>query len=126
MKKNTMIIPTLILGFIATGLLVYGYKNGAHIQGMKNALAMTLQILPLLFFSFIISGMMQVLVSPEGLLKWVGPESGMKGIFLGTVAGALTPGALLSACQSWRDLFIQAQGLGRWLPSSHPGRFGQS
>lgn len=91
-KKNTMIVPTLILGLVAAGLLIYGYGNGVHEQGIKNAFAMTLQILPLLFFSFIIAGMVQVLVDTEALLVWVGPESGMKGILLGTVAGAVTPG----------------------------------
>ena len=91
-NKNTMIIPTLILGFIAIGLLIFGHKNGVHIQGLKNGFTMTIQILPLLFFSFIIAGMIQVLVSPDALLKWIGPESGVKGIFLGTITGAITPG----------------------------------
>ncbi|MEA2104153.1 MAG: permease [Candidatus Cloacimonadota bacterium] len=91
-NKNTMIIPTLILGFIAIGLLIYGHNNGVHMQGLKNGFTMTIQILPLLFFSFIIAGMMQVLVSPDALLKWIGPESGAKGIFLGTITGAITPG----------------------------------
>ena len=85
-----MIIPTLILGFIAIGLLIFGHKNGVHIQGLKNGFTMTIQILPLLFFSFIIAGMIQVLVSPDALLKWIGPESGVKGIFLGTLRCRLT------------------------------------
>jgi uncharacterized membrane protein YraQ (UPF0718 family) len=53
---------------------------------------MTVQILPLLIFAFIVAGMVQVLVPRELLSKWVGAESGMRGILIGTVAGALAPG----------------------------------
>ncbi|MGE4518168.1 MAG: permease [Desulfobacteraceae bacterium] len=91
-KLNPMIVPTVILGVIASVLLFYGYQKGSHIKGLNNAFVMTVQVLPLMFFSFIIAGMMQVLVSGEALLAWVGPEAGMKGIFLGTLAGAVTPG----------------------------------
>jgi uncharacterized membrane protein YraQ (UPF0718 family) len=83
-KLNPMIVPTVILGVIASVLLFYGYQKGSHIKGLNNAFVM--------IFSFIIAGMMQVLVSGEALLAWVGPEAGMKGIFLGTLAGAVTPG----------------------------------
>ena len=53
---------------------------------------MTVQILPLLIFAFIVAGMVQVLVPREILSEWVGAESGMRGILIGTVTGALAPG----------------------------------
>jgi len=53
---------------------------------------MTVQILPLLAFAFIVAGMVQVLIPRELLSEWVGAESGMRGILIGTVAGALAPG----------------------------------
>jgi uncharacterized membrane protein YraQ (UPF0718 family) len=53
---------------------------------------MTIQILPLLIFAFIVAGMVEILMPKELLSRWVGAESGMRGIFLGTIAGALTPG----------------------------------
>ena len=36
--------------------------------------------------------MLQLVVPKELLLKWVGQESGFKGILFGSVAGACTPG----------------------------------
>ena len=36
--------------------------------------------------------MVQALIPQELLSKWVGAESGMRGILIGTVAGALAPG----------------------------------
>jgi uncharacterized membrane protein YraQ (UPF0718 family) len=89
-----MLVPTIIMGALAVILFLMGYYKGGgqHIIGMKSGLRMTVQILPLLIFSFIAAGMVQVLVSQQLLSKWVGTESGMRGIFIGTVAGALAPG----------------------------------
>lgn len=89
-----MLMPTIIMGVIAAVLLAVGYSRGGgeHIGGLRASLDMTLQILPLLVFAFIVAGMMQVLIPTELISKWVGAESGLKGILLGSVAGALTPG----------------------------------
>ena len=59
---------------------------------MKSTWKMLLEILPLLFFAFIIAGMVQVLLPKDLISKWVGVESGLRGIIIGTVAGGLTPG----------------------------------
>jgi uncharacterized membrane protein YraQ (UPF0718 family) len=89
-----MLVSTIIMGVLAVILLFIGYYKGQgqHIMGMRSALRMTVQILPLLIFAFIVAGMVQVLVPREILSEWVGAESGMRGIFIGTVAGALAPG----------------------------------
>jgi uncharacterized membrane protein YraQ (UPF0718 family) len=93
-RSSGMLVPTIIMGALGVILFLIGYYKGEgqHIIGMKSALRMTVQILPLLVFAFIVAGMVQVLVPQELLSKWVGGESGMRGIFIGTVAGALAPG----------------------------------
>ncbi|MCK4830292.1 permease [bacterium] len=89
-----MLIPTTVMGVLAIILLAVAYckGQGQHISGLKSAMNMTVGILPLLISAFIVAGMIQVLLPQELISKWVGVESGMRGIFLGTVAGALTPG----------------------------------
>jgi len=89
-----MLVPTIILGVIAVSLVIIGYTRGEaqHISGVRAGLILFAQILPLLFFALITAGMVQVLISGEMISKWVGSESGMRGIFFGTVAGGLTPG----------------------------------
>ncbi len=93
-RNSGMLIPTIIMGVLAIILVFIGYYKGQgqHISGLKSALNMTIEILPLLVFSFIVAGMVQVLVPQEFLSKWVGAESGMRGIVIGTVAGGLAPG----------------------------------
>jgi uncharacterized membrane protein YraQ (UPF0718 family) len=93
-RNSGMLIPTIILGVLAVVLLFIGYYRGEaqHIQGVKSALNMLVEILPLLAFAFIVAGMVQVLLPHEAIAKWVGMESGLRGILIGSVAGGLTPG----------------------------------
>lgn len=89
-----MLIPTVVMGALAGALLIIGYVKGQgqHITGLKSALTMTAGILPLLVCAFIVAGMVQVLLPRELLSKWVGAESGLRGILIGTVAGGFSPG----------------------------------
>lgn len=89
-----MLIPTIVMAIFAIILLFVGYSKGQgqHIIGLKFALEMTMQILPLLVFAFIMAGMIQVLLPRELLSKWIGEEAGMRGILIGTLAGGITPG----------------------------------
>ncbi len=89
-----MVIATVIMGVLAIILVSVGYYKGGgeHVLGLKSAMNMTIQILPLVILAFIVAGMVQTLVSHEFLSKWIGKGSGIRGILIGTVAGSLTPG----------------------------------
>ena len=88
-----MLIPTIIMGVIALVLLFIGYQRGGgeHILGLKLTGNLLIEILPLMICSFIVAGMIQVLIPPEIISKWVGAESGFRGILIGTGIGSLTP-----------------------------------
>ncbi len=89
-----MLIPTIILGALAIVLVIIGYYKGQgqHVIGLKSAGQMTLETLPLLIFAFVVAGMVRVLLPPELLSRWVGAESGWRGILIGTIAGGFSPG----------------------------------
>lgn len=89
-----MLIPTIIMGVLAIVVLFLSYQKGggAHIQGLKTAGNMLIQVVPLLIFAFIIAGMLPLLVPQEAISRWVGAESGMRGILIGSVVGGLLPG----------------------------------
>ncbi len=89
-----MMIPTLVMGLLALALLIVGYSRGGgqHIAGARSALTMTITVLPLLLFAFIVAGMVQTLVPAQAISKWIGVESGFRGILLGSIAGGLAPG----------------------------------
>lgn len=89
-----MLIPTIVMACLAVILLIIGYSRGEsqHITGLKSALKMTIDVLPLLIFAFIMAGMIQTLLPHELLSRWIGEESGIRGILIGTIAGGITPG----------------------------------
>jgi uncharacterized membrane protein YraQ (UPF0718 family) len=89
-----MLIATVIMGFLAIILVSIGYYKGGgeHVLGLKSAMNMTIQILPLVIFAFIVAGMIQTLVPQEFISKWIGRESGIRGILIGTLAGSLVTG----------------------------------
>lgn len=89
-----MLIATLIMAALAAILLSIGYFRGQdqHLQGLKAAGQMTLEILPLVVFAFIVAGMAQALVPQGQVSKWIGSEAGFRGVLIGSLAGMLTPG----------------------------------
>ena len=89
-----MLIPTIIMAVAAIVLLFIGFQKGGgeHILGLKSAGSLLMQILPLLVFAFIVAGMVQTLVPTEMISKWIGTESGFRGILIGTVVGGFMPG----------------------------------
>ncbi|MFC1621304.1 permease [Candidatus Omnitrophota bacterium] len=95
MKKGIypkMLMSTIIMAVMAIALVLIGYYKGEHVNGLRQAMIMAIQIVPLLIFAFIIAGMVQVLLPHEAIAKWIGNESGAKGILVGAIAGAFTPG----------------------------------
>jgi uncharacterized membrane protein YraQ (UPF0718 family) len=93
-RFSGMIATTIIMAVLAIIFILIGYLRGQgqHISGLRTSLNMTIQILPLLIFSFIVAGMAQSLISKEIIANWIGAESGIKGIIIGTAAGSLVPG----------------------------------
>ena len=53
---------------------------------------MTLQILPMVIFALIVASLVQILIPQQLISKWIGGESGLRGIILGTLAGGFAPG----------------------------------
>ena len=131
-----MLVPTVTMAALAITLLLIGYHKGEgqHVSGMRRAISMTVEILPLLFFAFIVAGMVQTLLPRELLSKWVGAESGIRGIFIGTVAGGLCPGGpyvslplvagLLKSGASVGTMVAFLTGWSLWAVSRLPMEFG--
>jgi uncharacterized membrane protein YraQ (UPF0718 family) len=109
-----MLIPTIVMGFLAVALLLWGYfrGQGEHVTGLKSTTTMLLEILPLLIFAFIVAGMVQALLPQEAVSRWVGAESGWRGLFLGTIAGGLAPGGPYVSLPIAAGLLRSGAGIG--------------
>jgi uncharacterized membrane protein YraQ (UPF0718 family) len=109
-----MLIPTIIMGVIAIALLIFAYYKGGgeHILGLKAAGNILLQIMPMLIFVFIIAGTIQYIIPVETMARWVGAESGFRGILLGTVAGGFTPGGPITSLPIAAGILQAGAGIG--------------
>ena len=89
-----MLVPTIIMAVLAVILIVIGRQRGGgcEVQGLRFAVGLLAQMLPLLVFALVAAGMIQVLVPRELMAGWVGTQSGLRGILVGTVAGGFSPG----------------------------------
>lgn len=109
-----MFVPTLIMAILAFILLAVGYfrGEGQHLAGSKIAFKLIIEVLPLLVFAFLVAGMVQVLIPQEFLNRWVGSESGIKGILVGTLAGGFTPGGPYVSLPIIAGLLQMGAGIG--------------
>lgn len=82
-----MLVLSIILGGIA-----YHKSPQLPIQAIKSGGGLLLRLIPVLLLAFFVAGLMEVLLPTELLIRWVGAESGFKGILIGTFLGAVTPG----------------------------------
>jgi len=84
---------TLVMAFVSLGAIVTVRRAELPINpSALRALEVTLSVLPLLFFALLTAELVQSLISPEMIGRWLGSESGVRGLAVGTLAGALAPG----------------------------------
>ncbi|UCD55890.1 MAG: permease [Candidatus Omnitrophota bacterium] len=107
-----MLIPTIIMGILALIFSIIAYRKGQFATTIKASLDMAVGILPLLIFVFIVAGAIRTIISHELLLRWIGAESGMKGIFIGTLAGAIAPGGPYVSLPLAAGLLRSGAGIG--------------
>jgi len=93
-RSPKMLIPTIVMGVLAIVFIFLAFQKGEglHILGLKAAGTMLIQMAPLLIFAFIIAGMIPLLVPKETISGWIGAESGLRGILIGTIVGGFMPG----------------------------------
>lgn len=83
---------TIVMVVLALALLLIAYFQSSALAGLKIGGTTFLQTLPILLAAFAIAGLIQALVPKEFVARWLGTGAGIKGIFIGGLAGGLTPG----------------------------------
>jgi len=84
----------LVIYAVAIGLTIAAYFRdpGLPWVGVRSAATLLWEILPRLVAALVLTGMLQVLVSPELIERFFGRAAGHRAIFIAFVAGILTPG----------------------------------
>jgi uncharacterized membrane protein YraQ (UPF0718 family) len=88
-----MIIATVFLFVLVAALSVVAYRQdpAQAAAGWRAGLQLLLKFLPLLLVAFFLVGMLQVAVPNEFIRRWLGDQSGLTGILLGSLLGAMIP-----------------------------------
>ncbi|MEJ2068756.1 MAG: permease, partial [Deltaproteobacteria bacterium] len=77
---------------VAAFIIAYYQGEGRLTEGLKRAMDLTIMVIPLIFFALLLAGLIQVIIPKQFVADWLGDQSGFKGIMMGTLMGALTPG----------------------------------
>jgi len=84
-----------ILGALIVGCAVMAFRHGGFPrigEALHSGGQLFLSVLPNLVLGFTLAGFLYVLLPAEMISRWMGAGSGLKGLFIGTLAGTLTPG----------------------------------
>jgi uncharacterized membrane protein YraQ (UPF0718 family) len=83
---------------VAAGILCWQWKGAAAVEASWRSYVDQLGIvLPRMTAALLISGFIQVLVPHDLVKRWLGKSAGLKGVFVATGVGALTPGGPMLA-----------------------------
>ena len=107
-----MLISTVVMIVVALVLLAFAHAQGVHAQGLSSGLRTFLSIFPLLVAVFAIAGLLEVLVPKEKVAALLGDKSGFRGIMLGCVAGAITPGGPYVSFPIVASIYHAGAGIG--------------
>lgn len=132
MRRLTPILLTLAVAWLS---ILAWRQGGLDLLGVAMARAgrTLLMVVPLLVAAFAIAGLVQVVLSEEAIARWMGDESGWRGLLVGGVAGALIPGgpyayypvaaALLRSGASIGTVVIFVTAKNLWSASRLPMEF---
>ncbi len=92
MEGKKLLIPTIAVGVITAVLLAIVHAKGGNSgQAAYEGLTTLAKVLPVLAFALVAASCLVYLVPTEFVVKWLGKDSGAKGIFIGSVVGMIVP-----------------------------------
>ena len=103
----------LIIVILILGLLAY-FQSGWNqvLDGFLQGIKILWRELPLLAAAFLTTGFLQSLIKKEFITRWLGTESGIKGILLACLGGGLIPGGPYAYYPIASALLKSGAGLG--------------
>lgn len=113
-RKSPFSISLVVFGAIAVCVAALSYSKGKVVffEGLDTSFSMLLQVLPRLAAAFLLAGFAQVLIPRDLVMKWIGEESGFKGILIASLTGMFTPGGPITSFPLIAALYKMGAGYG--------------
>lgn len=107
----------LVMGGLTILMAAWAFTKGKDLplQGLQAGFGLLQEVWLPLLFGFMLAGLFEVLVPKELLVKWMGEESGWRGILLGWLVGLLMPGGPYVVFPVAASLFKEGMGVGPLL-----------
>jgi hypothetical protein len=89
----------IFLAVAAIGGVATWHLKGPTVveQAVRGDLDLLVFLVPRMLGGMLLAGLVQMLLPPEMVAKWVGAESGMRGLVIASVVGVLTPGGPMTS-----------------------------
>lgn len=103
-----------VMGGLTLAMILVAYMKGPDLplRGFQTTWELLQDVWLPLLLGFCLAGFFDVLVPRDFLVKWMGEQSGWKGIFIGWVIGLAMPGGPYVVFPIAASLFNQGVGVG--------------
>ena len=109
MDFTTIVLIIVALLFM---LMAYMRHDGSLSVGLKSGAQTFIRLIPIFVAVFVIVGLSEVLVPQELVSRWLGNESGWRGILLATGLGILMPPSIFVSFPLAATLYKAGAGIG--------------
>lgn len=109
MDFTTVLLIIVALLFI---LVAYRRQDGSLTTGLQSGAQTFVKLIPIFIAVFIIVGLSEVLIPKELVSRWLGENSGWRGILLASVLGAVMPPSIFVSFPLAATLYKAGAGIG--------------
>jgi uncharacterized membrane protein YraQ (UPF0718 family) len=103
----------VMMGAAGLALIAVYLKSPADaVRGLNATGSLILDITPRMIAAFTLAGLVQAIVPQEAIVRWMGHDSGPKGILIGMTLGTLTPGGPMTHFPVIASLYKVGVGVG--------------
>lgn len=111
MKRwGLLTLAGLLAGLVAFVWLRHGRKGFS--EGMDSTKALFVEIGPIMVLGIALSGFLGVLLPREAIVKWIGADSGWRGLLMSSLAGLVLPMSPRFVFPTLAVLVMKGAGMG--------------
>lgn len=109
MDTSTLVLLSLSLLLL---FLLYWKSPASAAQGLRNTGLLLIEVGPRIVAALLLVGLMQVIIPQDTLARWIGQDSGLRGILIGAGLGTVTPGGPITHFPLVTALYKAGVGVG--------------
>lgn len=109
MDTSTLVLLSLAILVL---FLLYWKSPASAAQGIGNTGWLLVEVGPRIIAALLLVGLLQVIIPQDTLARWMGQDSGLRGILIGAGLGTVTPGGPITHFPIVAALYKAGVGVG--------------